>query len=87
MEVTVSTFRAQLKRWLERARDGEEVVVTDHGLPIARIVGVGRLTNLERLVREGKVTLPKKQSGRPPTSYPRVRASKPVSPLISEQRD
>jgi prevent-host-death family protein len=36
--VDVADLRQNLPAWLQRARDGEELVVTDHGAAIARIV-------------------------------------------------
>jgi prevent-host-death family protein len=35
MDVSVSALRAELKQWVERARDGEDVVVTERGIPVA----------------------------------------------------
>jgi prevent-host-death family protein len=35
---TVSDLRAHLSEWLERAREGEEVVVTERGVPVARLL-------------------------------------------------
>ncbi len=36
MDVAISTIRAELSTWIERARAGEEVVVTDRGTPVGR---------------------------------------------------
>ena len=85
-EVPVSRLRAELKRWLEAAHDGEEIVVTEHGKPVARIVGAGKLTALERLVRAGVARRP----GRPKSnvsSRATIVPKKPVSPLVSDLRD
>ncbi|PFG44444.1 prevent-host-death family protein [Isoptericola jiangsuensis] len=56
MEVAVSALRAELKSWIEKARAGEEVVITDRGVPVARLTGVGSADLLSELVREGLVT-------------------------------
>jgi prevent-host-death family protein len=40
--VSVEELRADLRRWVHRARDGEEVVITDEGTPIARMTGLTR---------------------------------------------
>ena len=42
MEVGVAAFRADLKKWLDLVRSGEEIVVTDRGVPIARVTPVAR---------------------------------------------
>jgi prevent-host-death family protein len=49
MDVAVSDFRAHLSGWLARAREGDEIVVTDRGVPVARLLGVDATTNLEWL--------------------------------------
>ncbi|WP_418275842.1 type II toxin-antitoxin system Phd/YefM family antitoxin [Isoptericola jiangsuensis] len=56
MDVPVSTLRAELKSWIERARAGEEVVVTDRGIPVARLTGVESADLVTDLVRDGLVT-------------------------------
>jgi prevent-host-death family protein len=85
MEVGVTAFRADLKKWLDLVRSGEEVVVTERGKPIARLSPVGEAAHLERLTREGILTparAPKtKLSG---TKGIPVRGS--VSDLIIEMR-
>jgi len=53
MEVAVSALRAELKSWIERARAGEEVVITDRGVPVARLTGVQTADLVSGLVRDG----------------------------------
>jgi prevent-host-death family protein len=57
-EVGVAELRRELKRWVERVRAGEEVVITDRGRPVARLVGAGVPSALERLTSEGLVSRP-----------------------------
>lgn len=53
----VADLKANLSRYLDRIRRGGEVIVTDRGEPVARLVPlegkVGRGSRIERLVREG----------------------------------
>jgi prevent-host-death family protein len=56
MEVAVSALRAELKSWIEKARAGEEIVITDRGVPVARLTGVASADLMSDLVREGLVT-------------------------------
>jgi prevent-host-death family protein len=56
MEVAVSALRAELKTWIERARAGEEVIITDRGLPVARLTGVAAADLVQGLVRDGLLT-------------------------------
>ena len=86
VDVTVSRFRAELKAWLERARNGEEVVLTEHGVPIARVVGMKRESALERLTREGVISKPPRGPRPKLTLDDLVEASGPVSTYIREHR-
>lgn len=58
MEVPVSALRAELKSWIERAREGEEVVITDRGVPVARLIGVATADLVTELVRDGVLVPP-----------------------------
>jgi prevent-host-death family protein len=83
MEVGVRELRNHLSRYLDRVRDGDEVVVTDRGRAIARVVPVGGERVLDRLIAEGIVTparQPKRPAARP------VEAEGTVSDLVGEQR-
>ncbi|MCK0117042.1 type II toxin-antitoxin system prevent-host-death family antitoxin [Isoptericola sp. S6320L] len=70
MEVSVSALRAELKSWIERARDGEDVVITDRGVPVARLTGVGSADLVSELVRDGLLT--PAQAGRPTHAVPQT---------------
>ena len=83
MNVGVRQLRDGLSRHLAEVRSGHMITVTDHGRPIARMVPAGRLTRLEQLVTEGKVTPAK----RPKQAAPKaVKTNGTVSDLIAEQR-
>ena len=56
MEVAVSALRAELKTWIDRARAGDEVIITDRGLPVARLTGIGAADLVQGLVRDGLLT-------------------------------
>jgi prevent-host-death family protein len=83
MEVGIRELRNNLSRYVDRARRGEEIVVTDHGRAIARILPIGGERTLDRLIASGLVTpaqKAKKKSGRP------VKSAGPVSDLVADQR-
>jgi prevent-host-death family protein len=86
MDVAVSALRAHLSEWLDRAREGEEVVITDRGVPVARLTGVESTALLERLTAEGVIGRPQRQQRPKATGRERVRARRPVSELVREQR-
>lgn len=86
MDVTISTLRAELASWVERAREGEEIIVTDRGTPVARLLSVETSSLLEQLTQSGVLSKPRR-AGRPTArGATRVHAREPVSELISEQR-
>ncbi len=86
MDVTVTDLRAHLSDWLERARQGAEVIITDRGLPVARLLGLDTTAAIERLTAEGVIARPR-QSVRPVASgRPRPRPRRPVAEIISEHR-
>ncbi len=58
VEVAVSALRAELKQWIERARAGEDVVITERGVPVARLTGVESADLIARLERDGLLTAP-----------------------------
>lgn len=86
MDVAVSALRAELASWIERVRDGEEIVVTDRGIPVARLLSIDAAPLIERLTHQGVLSKPS-QSQRPKASgTPRVCARGSVAGLVSEQR-
>lgn len=83
MEVGVRELRNNLSRYLDRVRGGEEVVVTDRGHAIARVLPIGTQRALDRLVAEGVVTpaqRPKEPAGKP------LKTKGTVSDLVAQQR-
>jgi prevent-host-death family protein len=61
----VAELKAHLSRYLRRVKAGEEILITDRNIPVARIVPVAaaadeRLRALERqgLIKTGTGTLP-----------------------------
>lgn len=88
VRVGVRELRNNLSRYLDRVRAGDEVVVTDHGREIARVVpiadGERKPSALDQLIAEGLAASPlKARRPLPPRGIP---VSEAVSPLVSEQR-
>ena len=86
MNVAATEFRAQLRHWLDCARAGEEVVITERGVPVARLSGIDSTPMIERLTAQGVISAPK-SSERPRAAdqqLPRPRV--PLSELVSDQR-
>lgn len=83
MEVGIRELRAHLSRYLERIHDGEDIVVTDRGVPVARIVPMDGQRKIDRLIAAGLVQPVAKPQGPPPRP---VKAKGTVSDLVAEQR-
>ena len=83
----VAKVKARLSEYLARVRAGNEVLITEHGRPVARIVPVSseseELAELERegLVRSGSMKLPKGF-----LDAPRPKADAGVTEALLEER-
>jgi prevent-host-death family protein len=86
MDVPVTELRAHLSEWLDRVRSGDEVVVTDRGIPVARLLGLSATATLQRLAADGvigrDVSVPRPTAA----GSPRPSARRPMSDIVSDQR-
>lgn len=86
MEVGVRELRSQLSRWIGHARQGREILITDRGRPVARLVPVEGESAIEQLIALGIATPPastRRDDLTPPTVRPRGGS---VTELLLEQR-
>jgi prevent-host-death family protein len=86
MDVTVTELRAHLSAWLERAREGEEVVITDRGVPVARLTGLATTATLERLTADGVIGRPASAQRPKASGQHRPRPRTALSGIVSDQR-
>ena len=77
MEVGIRELKNHLSRYLDRVRDGDEIVVTDRGRAITHVVPFGDERVLDRLVADGVVT---------PARREKQRATKPIAAKGSVSR-
>ncbi|MGH3823448.1 MAG: type II toxin-antitoxin system Phd/YefM family antitoxin [Pseudonocardiaceae bacterium] len=84
--MAISTLRAELATWIERARAGEEVIITDRGTPVARLLPVDTAPLLEQLTQLGVLSRPRRTARPAARGAARVRAHGSVAELVSEQR-
>ena len=85
-EVGVAQLRRDLKRWVQRAQGGDEVIITDRGRPVARMTGIDLPAALQELIDEGAVSSPRRD--RPGArAVQRVRARGPVSSEVIRERE
>ncbi len=85
MEIGIRELRAQLSRYIELVQGGEEIVVTERGRPVARIVGTSDQDVTARLVARGIVRLPIDRR-QPARAVKRVRSDGSVAGLVADQR-
>lgn len=85
MDVGITDLRANLADWLRRVADGEEVVITDRGRPVARLVPPGRASDrLHDLIAAGIVT-PAERNGSRLRSAAHPRAHLPEDISLSDE--
>ena len=88
----IKEVKDNLSRYLASVKAGEEVVITDRGRPVARLVreepGARSIrAALSPLVKEGLVTLPAVRAKRKTISVPEKSLSgKPLSEIVIEDR-
>ncbi len=90
----IAELKARLSAYLARVKRGSEVVVTERGVPIAKLVPLGREesrdSRRERLIRAG-LLIPgrgriRKELLRPPKGDPRV-GREVLEALLEERRE
>lgn len=83
MEVGIRELRNNLSQYLDRVRDGNELIVTDRGRAIARVLPMSGERTLDTLIAAGIVTPPATKQRRRPRP---IAASGSVSDLVADQR-
>ncbi|MEO6503533.1 MAG: type II toxin-antitoxin system prevent-host-death family antitoxin [Jatrophihabitantaceae bacterium] len=86
MDIAISRLRAELSGWIEHVRAGEEVVITERGVPVARLVPIGTAPLIERLTQQGVLGKPQRADRPDARGVVRARATDSVSELVAEQR-
>lgn len=85
IEVGVRDLKNNLSRYLDRVQGGEEVIVTEHGRPVARLSSLDQPSDrLASLIASGMVRPPRSKERQRPAR--RIKAKGSVSELVAEQR-
>lgn len=88
MDVSITELRANLKANLERVKAGEEIVITDHGKPVAKLVPATDHDHWAELEAAGIVSPapagPRRTPARPQTVE--IADGVQLSDLVTEQR-
>lgn len=78
-------LKNNLSRYLGRVQGGEEVIVTEHGRPVARLSSLDQPSDrLAALIASGDVRPPRSTGRERPAR--RIKAKGSVSELVAEQR-
>jgi prevent-host-death family protein len=85
VDVGIRELRAGLSRYVEQVKQGEEIVVTEHGKPVARLVPMNGERKIDRLIREGVVRPARRPKGPPPRPI-ELQGGATVSDIVIEQR-
>jgi prevent-host-death family protein len=86
MDVAVTELRAHLGRWIDAARDGTDIVITDRGTPVARIVALDSTPVIDRLTAQGVISRPTTSTRPVAGDRHRPTPKRPVADIVSEQR-
>jgi prevent-host-death family protein len=86
MDVAVTELRAHLSAWVEHARTEGAVVITDHGIPVARLVGIDSADALDRLAADGVISRATASRPKAAGRAARPKPRRPVSDRVGEQR-
>ena len=90
MTVTIRELKNRLSEYLRRVRAGEQLVVTDHGLPVAivapvRAEGLTATQRLALLAEAGDLT-PPREPGALKWTRPTAIRGRPLSATLLEDR-
>jgi len=86
MDVAISTLRAELASWIERAHAGEEIIITERGIPVARLLSVDTAPLLEQLTQSGLLSKPRRSRRPTARGAARAHARGSVAELVGDQR-
>lgn len=86
VDVGIRELRAGLSRYVARVKEGEEIVVTEHGRPVAKLVPLNGERKRDRLIREG-VLIPARRPKGPLPEPIRVEGDVRLSEIVLEMRD
>ena len=84
MEVGIRDLRNHLSRYLDQVREGDELVITDRGTAVARVIPIDSQRALDRLIDDGVVTPASSAIRTRPKT--RISSNDTVSDLIAAQR-
>lgn len=89
--VAVSKLKASLSEYLSGVKGGEEVMVTDRGIPVARLVPINTISvnedGLYELAKTGLVRLPEKGPEELPELFKKKHSKGSIMNLLLKERE
>jgi prevent-host-death family protein len=85
MEIGIRDLRNGLSRYLEMVKSGEEITITEHGRPIARISAASTQSTIDDLIARGIVLAPQRPKAAHLDWTP-VKSRGGISDILAEQR-
>jgi prevent-host-death family protein len=83
-QVGIRELRDHLSRYLGEVDAGNEVVVTERGRPVARIIKASGSSSMDELIAAGVVTPPEIEMDA--SSFGRIRARGDIMEFVFQQR-
>jgi prevent-host-death family protein len=83
MDVGVRELKAKLSEYLAAAAAGEDVVVTDRGRPVARLVPFGSTSTVDRGIADGWIEAPRRTRLGPASRH---RSNSSILDVLDEDR-
>lgn len=83
--VGVRELRDHLSRWLDEVKAGRELVVTERGRPVARVIPASGGSSMDELIEAGIVTPPEARR-EPASTFGRIRTDGDVLEFVLQQR-
>jgi len=83
-QVGIRELRDHLSRFIGEVEAGSEVVVTERGRPVARIIKASGSSSMDELIAAGVITLPEIEMDA--SSFGLVRADGDIMEFVFEQR-
>ena len=83
MTVGIRELKAKLSEYISRAVNGEQIVITDRGRPVARLIGLEGTSMIERGIEEGWITPASRTRLEPVVRSP---ASRSIADVLDEDR-
>ena len=83
MDVGIRELKSRLSEFVDRAASGEDLIVTDRGRPVARLVPFSSASAIDRGIEEGWIEAPRR--GRLAPAAP-SRSDRSVLAVLDEDR-